>query len=169
MKIAAVDLQGFLIDGRFYPKELSIKINEQSLHLLIKPPIEYHFLSEADRKQVRYLEQSFHGLQYSSGYVEYHLVQEILKKCLYDVDIIYIKGYQKEQFLQSIVDIDPTKIINIEKLENSVSLPKFEKGVPFCLYHIKSSKYYKCSLRNCEKLSYWLHTNKNDESTQHLM
>lgn len=157
MKIAFADFQGFVIDTHFYPKELTIKINEQMLHMLVKPPKEYSRLNEEDRKQVHYLEKHFHGLRYSSGNVEYDLVTEMLENFFEGVHIIYVKGSQKEKFLQTIPGIDHSKIINIEKLQNDeyMEVPKFEKEVPQCLHHIKSSKYM-CSLRNCEKMEDWL-------------
>lgn len=49
------------------------------------------------------------GLQYSSGYVEYQGLGEILRKDL-DNDYIYVREHQKDNFLATVVNIESIDI-----------------------------------------------------------
>lgn len=146
MKLAVVDTQGYVIDGAFVPKELSILIGSKTLHLIFKPLIPFHELSHKDKRTTRYLETHHHGLKYDGGFVEYE--NGLIKNVFRDVDVVYVSGHQKYDFLSTLHN----NVINVENF--GWSPPKLKKGRPLCLGHSEGD--FMCSARNCEILKNWL-------------
>ena len=154
MKLVAIDVQGFHINSKFVPKEVSVKCSDQILHLLIKSPVPFEELSISDKKHVRFLEARHHGLSYSSGHICIEDIPSILEKYLVTADFIYVKGHQKVEFARDILNGQFLgKIVNVETCENP---PKFELDFPMCLHHHFNDRKVMCSLRNVELLYGWL-------------
>lgn len=160
MKFAVVDLQGFLVDKVFCPKELTLKrSDDRAVHLLIKPARPFCNLSESDKRQVNFLENNHSGLRYSSGYVEPEEIRHLLRTYLQGVEQVYVKGHQKEYFLRDVVDVE---VINVEQY---TTVPKFQKTFTTrCPHHFAARKWM-CSLENCELLHKWLVTPPCRDST----
>ncbi|CAH2017917.1 unnamed protein product, partial [Acanthoscelides obtectus] len=95
----------------------------------------YSSLTSKDKATIRYTER-YHGLRYEKGYVDYSLLDEILRRHLADVDIVYVKGQCKRQFLiDRLNDMQITKpnIINVEDCDSrlqSIHLKNYN-GYPF--------------------------------------
>ena len=164
MKLIVVDIQGFNLP-EFYPKEISFVNGHQNAHYLLKPPIPYCTLSHDIKRQVKYLENFHHGLKYSSGYVSYGDLDDILLNHILNesIDMVYVKGHQKQEFLdrklRELVDENSApKVINVEHINGDQPPPNFLKDLPYCLNHFTNAKYM-CSLRNSIRLYDWLYLN----------
>lgn len=153
MKIAVADIQGFFVEEKFYPKEVSIKINKQILHVVLKSPKDFTSLSKVDQERVRYIEDNFLGIKYSSGYMPCNQLPSIIKNTLMNVQTVYIKGEEGAKYLRSIIN---NKVVDLDYLSNNwLDVPNFQKEIPACLYHTENQK-WTCSLTNCRKLYTWL-------------
>lgn len=157
MKWIVVDIQGFN-HPEFYPKEISfINEQQQNAHYLLKPPVPYSTLSDDVKKQVRFLERHHHGLKYSSGCITDTDFDEILRNHLIDVEIVYVKGYQKHQFLEKRLSNllrETPSVVNLEFSDLEL-VPNLCKDLPYCFNHTDNKKYM-CSLRNVFKLYNYL-------------
>lgn len=162
MTICVVDMQGFYNrNSGFIVKELSILKGNQSNYFLFKANINYDTLDRRDKLTVQ-REEDYHGLNYDFGYVNYDLLDDILKTHLSDTDIIYIRGRMKYNFLQNKFqenDIFKPKLVNIEDFDNSFLwkyCPKIEESIPLCLnHHVR--KRGRCVLNNCFRIRNWIY------------
>lgn len=161
MKVAIVDIQGFYIQNQMHPKEIAIEISKKTNHYILKAPFSFQTLSQRDRKTTLYTER-YHGVKYSSGYIDYNEVNNILLDNLSDIDIIYIRGQQKTDFLLSKAwELNlKANMVNIEKFDCSTvrfgSPPKIEATeTPQCLNHTFLPA--RCAINNCEAISRWIY------------
>lgn len=158
MRIALVDIQGFTIDGAFYPKELSIHIGRQRSNFLFKPPIPYVKLNNRNRKTVSYLEKTHHGILYDSGDIEYDQINNILEKyLLHSAEYIYVRGRQKIDFLQAKCEELQAypAIYDVTRYDDSSgSSGIFQSTITHCPHHVNGK--YMCTERNVDHLQQWL-------------
>lgn len=152
MKFAVVDMQGFVIDDKFFVKELSISNGKQVEHFLFKPTTNYSKLSRSDKRTVNYLEKKIHGIKYSSGCVEYADLGTILQNYLTDFEVVYVSGHQKRDILLNNYK-GPIEVINLENYGWTLP-PKLEKKRPLCLSH--NGEAVMCSVTNCKDLYEWV-------------
>ena len=158
MEIALVDIQGFMVDGEFIPKEMTIRIGKKTSHFLFKPSVEFSSLSREDKKMANHVERNVHGLKYSSGYVDLNELDQILRDNLQQTNIIYVRGHQKIQFLQrKCAELEMTNhIVNLEDFDNSWWQPiTFQQSIPPCMNHFHGGR-FQCSLHNVDTLYNWL-------------
>lgn len=165
MKLIVVDIQGFNLP-EFYAKEISFVDGSRSAHYLLKTPIQYSELNAEVKKQVRYLECFHHGLEYNSGYINYEVLDDILRDHLLNgtVDVVYVKGHQKHAFLEEkIHDLAENSfpvIINVENINEYIKPPpNFVKDFSQCMHHSNNNFKYMCSVRNSLELYHWLRLN----------
>lgn len=147
---AVVDMQGIFIP-EFFPKELTIKVDNNIQHFMLKTPTPWRCLSEDDKKQNIYVEKNIHGIRYShhnDGTVDYYHVEKKLKEL--QVDVVFVKGHQKYKFLENILDL---KIINLEKFPDSPNLSDVN-NFNYCSYHCNTK--YNCAYNNVELLDYYV-------------
>lgn len=161
MALAVVDIQGFnLIDEekcwRFYPKEITIYDGVRTNYYLLEPPIAYQKLSSLNKRQVRF-DEKLHGLRYSNGDVAYNKISRILSSILQSSQQIYVKGYQKYQYLLNL-NLKNVEIINLETWKE-LNLPKLSKSSPSCFNHLKYVGRCYCSNTNCLSIYNWLKIN----------
>ncbi|KAK9878076.1 hypothetical protein WA026_020714 [Henosepilachna vigintioctopunctata] len=138
MKFVTLDIQGFTIADEFVAKELGIYTGTKTAHFIFKPPQEYSALSTRDKKSVSYLERHHHGLRYSDGYVNYEEINSILTKYLTDVNIVYVKGCQKYNFIVGrFNEIGGTfpLVLNVELSDCNPPVPNLERKIPICMSH----------------------------------
>lgn len=153
MKTMVVDMQGFCIP-KFHVKELSFYDGEKTAHYIFKPPKPYSQLEEDVKKQIGYVSYNCHGLKYSSGFIDYEEIKKILHYHLAGINVVYVKGKVKEEFmLEMLEDTSNCRIVN---LENVRGCPKFEQNQPLCYYHSFSNRKCSCSLRNALNMYRWL-------------
>lgn len=160
---AVIDIQGFPFET-FCVKEMTIIGAYRTSHIFFKPPMEFRNLTDSMKTQVHYLER-YHGLRYSKGNTDYKFLKDILRDHLYELNLVYLKGHQKEVFLKNELSniggqYSQIDVINVETLED-FSPPIFIKDHPKCPYHKSDSKYM-CSLTNCEKLYHWVFNTLSD-------
>lgn len=155
MRIAFVDIQGFCIDGIFHPKELSIAIGCKQYHALFTPPTPYSNLNTPDRISARYVEKHIHGINYSSGDVDYSKLNSILETYLLNhVDCIYVRGSEKAEFLLKKCHVSRPIIVDVCKFDGTpCATEKFSSDSKTCMYHANGS--FKCTQKNVESLRQW--------------
>lgn len=156
MRIAFVDIQGFIINGSFCPKELTIQIGYKQSHFLFTPPMPFSNLNKADQKTAKYLERYVHGIKYSSGDIEYSELDSILETNLqFAADYIYVRGNQKVNFLEEKFDSeDSPVIIDVVKFSGTpLSAEKFTNQQNSCISH--NIPRFKCTKKNVECLQRW--------------
>lgn len=155
MRIAFVDIQGFIVNGLFCPKELTIEIGFKQSHFIFTPPQPFSKLTGNEKKTVKYVEKYIHGIRYSSGDVDYSKLYEILEtKLIYAADYIYVRGQQKAEFLQQncqICSVFPT-IIDVCKFDGTpCATGNFIRDPNPC--HVTGL--FSCTQKNVEKLRSW--------------
>lgn len=153
MKFIVIDIQGFfnskLSKDGFEAKELTIYDGQRCEHFTITSPRSLCSLTNEERKEVRYLEKFYHGINYSAvGNMDNieqvkSAIVNILDK--YYVDCIYVRGHQKLEFLNRLLYEAQIKIVNVK-----CQMPKFYKSRPSCFSH--NLKYCMCSKNNCIQL-----------------
>ncbi len=149
MTFAVVDIQGFYIEHSFVPKEITLScdgINFQHYVFECIRPI--FVLSNEDKRKVYWLERYHHAISYSQKGIQPSEVYVILKKFIKDnhIDMIYVKGHLKKQFLENIIH-PSTEIINIEI--SDIQSPKFEKTINVCNSMVHNHVPAMCSKYNC--------------------
>ncbi|CAH2012472.1 unnamed protein product [Acanthoscelides obtectus] len=79
---------------------MSILVGSQSNYLLFRSINKYSSLTSKDKVTIQYTER-YHGLRYEKGYVDYSLLDDILRSHLADVDMIqsmHLKNYNDYPF-----------------------------------------------------------------------
>lgn len=101
MKI--LDFQAYVLNRKkIVPKELAIFDGYATSHYIFKPPVTFTSLSAHDKRQVSWLENNYHGLRWSIGWISLRDLPNILKyECLND--LVYVKGSEKKSFIQNIL------------------------------------------------------------------
>lgn len=157
MKFVVVDMQGFCIP-EFFPKELSIYDGRRQAHFIIRSPIPLFAITDPSIiSQIKYVQAHIHGLYYGAGDVSYEDLPAILQNHLENVDVVYVKGAEKRDFLLKIFDASCCRP-EIRNLEGAWDCPKLEKEHAACLNHtvISADKKTRCSINNCRTLYSWL-------------
>lgn len=155
MKLAVLDAQGFQVNGEFVVKELAISNGQQIGHFLFKSLANFSSLSRSDKKSIKYLEDNVIGIRYSSGFIQYEELNNILKNCLKDIAILYVNGADQFNFLTKKFDelnICGMKMINVENY--GWTPPVYETVFPSCICHDGNQRM--CSLSNCHYLYGWI-------------
>lgn len=99
--IVIVELQGFKdCKNNFIVKELAIASQEHTQTFLIKPPHAFHYLTEEEKKQVRWLERN-RGISWSEGYIDYREFQRVIVPHLENKKII-TKGLEKIKWIKEL-------------------------------------------------------------------
>lgn len=148
MKFIVLDMQGYIINKRFTAKELAIYDGKHLKSFLFKSPIKYSSLYSADRKTAAYLYNNVHGIPFDSGDVEYEQIEDILQQNLKDIDLVFVKGQAKLEFLKQYL-ADFIRIFNLEN-DNTGQVPKLGPSEDNCDNH--TFKSCNCSSRNVEVL-----------------
>lgn len=156
MKVVVADFQGFHLSDGFHVKEMAINNGHQISHFILKPPREYRLLSLKEKKTVNYLEKEHHGLRFSGGYIHYNEIYSIIKDAFTGVDLIYVRGHQKQEFLEEMFrNIGMEIVPQVENMENHLWSPlRFQKKRPMCMNH-EGNGPVMCSITNCKDLFDW--------------
>ncbi len=141
MKFVVVDLQGFCTP-EFYAKELAIYDGKNMQSYMFKPAIPFHELKQDYKRQVKYLCGNHHGIYYNNGELDYQEIYSIVYENLRDVDVIYVKGHSKHEFLAKLLSeietkrLPPPHIVNLEFTSAANNVPKLDKKQPIhCTFH----------------------------------
>ena len=111
-----VDVQGFkTFDNKFIFKEISFVCLEKSTNfptrILLAPPFEWNKLPRQYQGENRWLEHNYHGLRWGCGEIPYETGLSAFKTMLEDAEKIYVKGFEKRKWLQSLF---PCKYVYLE-------------------------------------------------------
>ena len=156
---AVVDIEGFQVKNKFYVKELAVfnLRDETTKQWIFRSPFPYNSIAVKDKKTVYHCEKYLHRIRWSRGYTEYNQLQPILSSFANSGDTIYVKGYQKTQYIRGLLP----KSVEIKDLEN-LNCPKFEeleavKVESPCVItsHLDSSH---CALRKAVAFATWLNS-----------
>ncbi|KAK9878322.1 hypothetical protein WA026_021337 [Henosepilachna vigintioctopunctata] len=151
MKILTLDPQGFMVNNEFIVKELAISNGTQIYHSIFKPKTDFSMLSMKDKRTVEYLENNHHGIKYNDGFVDYKELDDIIEKISIDIDIVYVSGHQKYDFLSRLLEGKHTKVVNVEN--QGLSQLKLNRDYPQCMAH--KDNFQMCSLVNCKRIWKW--------------
>ncbi|KAK4883087.1 hypothetical protein RN001_006406 [Aquatica leii] len=158
---AFVDLQGFRgADKKFIPKEVAVVSSDGDYCevLLIKPPMPYSTLPKSVKNEVYYLENYFHGLKWSTGYINFEDFEDELRKLLTPFNGIFVKGYEKQNTLNFL----NKPVVNMEGLSCPTfkELKKKMQAIKCLHHHIESPS---CALEHALILCEWSKKNSRDE------
>lgn len=181
VRIAFVDLQGFVDNGEFIVKELNYSIYsaEKKLiqnHYIFAAPYSWDFVNKSCRRQAKWLLRNQHGIHWSDGSISYDTIPECVLPLLEHNTTIYVKGAQKVEWFQSICNTQ-NNCINIEDIGCSIRIRELHNcaNSDFCSYHTHLLKYtfenvrkfMTCAFRNVNIIADWYfnintHKNKNE-------
>lgn len=124
----------------FVPKELASYDGKRISHYIFKPPIQFSHLSIENKRQIRWLENNFHGLRWSVGWIDPNELSNILHLESIDNINIYVKGLEKTKYIQNYLG----EIVK----EYPSSKPALHKTVqkPYCIYH--NNTFTHCAINN---------------------
>lgn len=136
-KTIVIDIQGYKVENnKFVPKELAAYNGEQYCHFIFKPPFPIEMLPDFYKKQVIWLENNHHCLQWKEGFTPLYQFPKIIQQLSNTADVFYVKGKEKALYLQKYI-----KNKKIIELDEQPALKKMESK---CLYHL--NKFCYCSL-----------------------
>lgn len=148
MTFAVVDIQGFYIEHSFVPKEITFSCDGINFQHYVLDCIRPMFvLSTEDKRQIYWLERYHHAIRYSQKGIPPADIHGLLKTFIKNnnVNIIYVKGHLKKQFLSNI--LPSIEIVNVEIID--VQCPKFEKTMNVCNLMVHNHVPATCSKSNC--------------------
>lgn len=135
-KIFIIDIQGFTIEkNKFIPKELAAYNGTEQCHFIFKQPWPKKMLIPTYQKQVEWLENNHHSIDWKEGFTPLHKFHNIMFNLSGKADVFYVKGREKSKYLQKFTD-KPVKELNEQ--------PALNKMVSECIYHKHKICY--CSL-----------------------
>lgn len=162
MDFAFIDLQGFCYDheDNFAVKEICILTKNIKLHEFVKPPFPFNELNNHFKKQVKWLEDNHHGLNWNMGYITFQELRNTISPILKG-KILLVKGENKVKWMNDILDLDDQKIIciNVENINCCLQLNKQPNSDQFaCSKH----KYVnsRCARSNAGLLKKWFDSNR---------
>lgn len=133
-----LDFQGFKDEkNKFIPKELASYDGLQFSHFIFKKPYSLNLLSPDLHEQAVWLMKNYHHLNWNDGFTPLHHFAEILDKVTKNARFVYVKGYEKAEYIRKyctkpIVELDEQ--------------PSIHPSTPKCVFHFKSPTH--CALSN---------------------
>lgn len=114
------DVQGFIVNNQFIPKELCYTCDGLTTRTVtFKSTAKFRELNLKDRKQTQWLQHNHHGLMYNSGEAPLEELGKIIPECVIN---IIVKGSQKSTFFKQVFPM--CNIIDLENDQNCVILEK---------------------------------------------
>lgn len=160
-----VDLQGFIVGGRFVVKEVAVLRKGTVLsHYIFASPIPWNLLTKSDKSRASWLIANHHGLLWEDGVVAYSMAKRLITTAVVGTEeddddevpsLVYVKGYQKREWLADMLDNDEKENLIIETLdtdyEDIETLTNLDViNTIRCVKHVKH-----CALRNVFKIFNW--------------
>lgn len=136
-EVYILDTECIWVDGRIYPKEVTIIDVERPLEMMqmfIKPPVCIANLTMADRKRNHFVESQIHGIPFDYG--NNSLVQ--LKSCIPKHSIVFIQGIEKCYMMEiilsgvNIVHFDAPSIHKLANPYTHIHCPKLKHSHKHC-------------------------------------
>ena len=159
-----VDLQGFIVRGRFVVKEVAVLRQRNVLsHYIFTNSIPWGALLKSEKSCVSWLTAYHHGLRWEDGTVPYWMARDLITRAVYgmiknddndddDEDLVYVKGHEKREWLKDLLDVNARANVIIKTMdadyEGMESLNKLDATNTIrCGKHVKS-----CALQNVFKM-----------------
>lgn len=109
-----VDLQGFVVGGRFVVKEVAVlKKGTVLTHYIFANPMPWNLLTKSEKSCASWLIACHHGLQWQDGMIPHSMAKRLITTAVFDTEendddeaLIYIKGYEKREWLKNMLDDD---------------------------------------------------------------
>lgn len=139
-----IDIQYFKIQNQIIVKELCILIDGRIAHYLFKCPFNFDFLSDFDKRHVKWVENNYHRLKWSSGHTPYSELDKILAALK---GLFLSKGAEKCDFLRN----KGLAIANIDDDDGNFRT-KFVNNKHHCLNHTSDSV---CAMKNVKAYQFW--------------
>lgn len=165
IKYLIVDIQGIFVP-EFFPKEICIRDGENGLihHYIVRTPTPWHCLSKAIKRMNIYVEKNIHGIRYifeDKHTIDIYQVENFLKSYS-DVNVIFVKGSQKQEYLKDMLNRSNISIINLEHVEKCPKLASIQIDKDkACFLHHKTM--FQCSFRNVLLLDNFIKSICNSE------
>lgn len=142
-RFIVIDLQGFFIDDKLFVEEVSILHNINDVFkiktFLIKSPFKCCELTNKEKRTNKWLYYNLHGLSWKDGSSTLKEVIEYLTLIIENekFSIIYVKGSEKEKWLQELFKTIEQKIciFNLTSCANISTLYKNNSHINICNYH----------------------------------
>ncbi|KYN05935.1 hypothetical protein ALC62_03127 [Cyphomyrmex costatus] len=126
-------------------------------HYIFFHPIPWRLLSKADQTHASWLMANHHGLLWNDGMVPYRMATRLICEAVVGENesvIVYVKGFEKREWLVDILNNDEIIIETIDGVESFENLD--DSGTMRYGKHVKC-----CALQNVLKLyKWWLKENK---------
>lgn len=137
-----VDVQGFSIDNKLFPKEVSISIDDdiQPKTFIIQPPFNFSNLTIKEKITNIWLYNYFHGLCWEDGNTTLEELKDYLILCIKKLNnpIVYVKGDEKEKWIKQLIG-EEIFVYNLDNFycPNIRALYKTDVSVNVCNFHKK--------------------------------
>lgn len=168
--IAVVDLQGFTSNNEYILKEIYFSIfnynGEDDIgtiehnidqHFIFKPPFAWNELDKGSKANAIWLLKFYHGFWWNDGQEDYSEIANYMKPLLRNNLIIFVKGFQKVQWLKDLCPNNPhLDVRNIEDLGCNIRLSDESYNLNNSLHCSKHCKIRICARQNVEILKNWL-------------
>lgn len=166
VRIAFVDLQGFVVNNCFVLKELSFSIiqdngyqsidDSPNYHYIFAAPFSWKYLSDICKKRTSWLTAFHHGLYWTQEGTAYEEIANCIEPLLEKDLIIYVKGEQKIGWLKELCYNPFLDCRNIEKLGLNIRLADICHRLHSSPFHCKKhNQSYQCALQNVKAIEKW--------------
>jgi len=152
---AVVDLQGFSKPSKsFVVKELAILCDGmvKPLTFTFAPPFPWYDLPPEYKWRNAWVERHYTGHKWNSGTIPFDRIEEILYSHLKDIEVIYVKGREKVNWLRTHLKPYHHVIKNLENDYDDDAIPSLRKLTTPCFHHKK----FMCVADNVIALSQWV-------------
>lgn len=96
-----LDIQGFKLENnKFIVKELAAYDGSKVSHYVFKPPFDVKLLSPQLHRQMIWVMNNHHCIDWREGYTPIHKFEAIVKHLTVQVDVIYVKGRGKADYIR---------------------------------------------------------------------
>ncbi|XP_036150659.1 uncharacterized protein LOC118648448 [Monomorium pharaonis] len=119
-----VDLQGFIVGGKFIVKEFaSLKDGFELTHYLFTPTYPWEYLTKAERCQVAWLKVNHHGISWEDGLIPHSMARSLITKAVMgttatdDEILVYVKGCEKREWLRDLLLDEARQEAYVENIE----------------------------------------------------
>lgn len=158
-----MDVQGLKDkNNKFIPKEVAFVSLQGNVtgHWMILPPHEFDELRSDLRTTNDYVSSRLHGVQWFDGEVTMRKLKNNLYNIARRAVRIYVRGYEKARFLQSMIS---RSIINVEEYDtlNFIDLERRFSCDQLCCFHAcdeNATRKQYCALRRAHLIRSWLHS-----------
>lgn len=155
-KIVFADVQGFKSSkDKFVIKEICFLNEDFKIHEIIRRPFSLNHLTFTYRKQVKWLINNHHGINWNDGTTSMSELKKEVNLIANKVDIVLVKGTEKVQWIKNIFPEDIV-VRNIENYQNTSDFHASANVFKRCPNHKANNSSHHCALQNALLLQKWI-------------